>query len=93
MESQTSQKNPSSSPSSPTSLSPTADQIAFDEAPLVGMVGKLMSEMSEEELRAKVQEIRTFRTSSQTLRAALSSKGKSVKEEKPEPTPGMFNDF
>lgn len=93
MESQTSVKNQSSNPLSQTSSSPTVDQIVFDEAPLVGMMGKLMSEMSEEELRAKVQEIRTFRTSSQTLRAAL-AKGKASKEEKqPETTPGMFNDF
>lgn len=44
------------------------------EIPLAGLLPKTMSEMSDEELRAHVVNLRMLRSSSQSLRAELAKK-------------------
>ena len=69
--------------------------IEFLEEPLVGInqslhnVGK-RSEMSDEELRAWIQQIRTLRESRQSFKAALSGKSKGESKGKAEK---LFDSF
>ncbi len=54
------------------------NDLAYNEEPLAGMVPKTVSQMTEEELRAHVQNIRTLRSSAQTLKANMAI-AKSIK--------------
>ena len=47
------------------------NDLTYNEEPLVGMISKPISSMTEEELRAHVQNIRMLRQSAQTLRAEM----------------------
>ena len=68
--------------------------IQENEAPLVGMLPKTLSEMSEEELRAFVQEVQSLRTTVQTLNAQVAIR-RAVKAEAAETkkTESLFGEF
>lgn len=68
------------------------------EAPLVGINMKLhdvalRSQMTDEELRAWVQDIRTKRESRQTFKAAVELKGKGESAEKQKQSFKLFSQF
>ena len=68
--------NTSSEPAdSPTTSKPTPNPLADLEVPLLGLVPKLVSEMTEQEMRDRVLRIQQLRTSSQTFQAALRADG------------------
>ena len=45
--------------------------ISYNEEPLAGMLPKTLSQFSDAELRVFVEDIRTLRSTSQTLRARM----------------------
>jgi len=68
VESLTSPSSINSNNSSSQSVSPTED---FETAPLRGLLDKPMDEMTNEELRARVMEIRRLRTTPQAFKAEV----------------------
>lgn len=72
--------------------------IDFLEEPLVGINQKLhnvslRSEMSDEELRAWVQNVRTLRESRQTFKAAVSQGASKVEKQKANKAEKLFGEF
>ena len=70
------------------------DEIAQNEEPLAGMLPQTLSQFSDAELRAFVEDIRMLRSTSQTLRARMAIQ-KAVKADVKEAkaTENMFSDF
>lgn len=67
---------------------------AYNEAPLVGMLPKTQSAMTDEELRAFVEDVRNTRSTIQTLAARMAVK-RAIKTEAAESkkVENLFGDF
>ena len=72
----------------------TTEQIAYNEEPLVGMVPKTLSEMSESELRDFVQDVQNTRATMQTLRARMAiSRAVKAEAQEQKKVDATFADF